>query len=63
MKYIYVFFALMMFGLASCGSNDSKQPAELKEHAVNPPDSMPRDNTSVADSVNGNPNVGMGGGN
>ena len=62
MKYIYVFFAAIILGLPSCGSNDSKQPAE-QDHPVNSPDSMPRDNTSVADSVNGNANVGMGGGN
>lgn len=63
MRSIYAILSVIIFTLASCANGASEQPAVLEEHAVQKPDSMPTDNTAVADSTNGNANVGMGGGN
>ncbi len=62
MKTIYVFFSLLITGvLTSCTGNDTKQPTVTETHAVHHPDTMPVDNTAVADSANGNANVRLGG--
>ncbi|MGZ5245375.1 MAG: hypothetical protein ACXWDO_04130 [Bacteroidia bacterium] len=62
MRSIYAILCVLIFGLSSCGSAP-EQPTVTEEHPVQKPDSMPTDNTAVADSSNGNANVGMGGGN
>ncbi len=63
MRSIYAVLSVIILSLSACGNGNTEQPAVLEEHPVQKPDSMPTDNTSVADSSNGNANVGMGGGN
>jgi hypothetical protein len=58
MKTIYAILSITMLFFFSCNSSENKPVAQEEFHT----DSMPADNTAVADSVNGNANVGMGGG-